>query len=116
MVIWNPPDVTPFRVPLRVNPPVAMAPGPKQGLVVVKCRLVMLRLLPPVCRSVTLNANAGEPLAPAFVSAAVQLPLILPDDPELPHAASSSTVPSTRIVPAFFISAHTPFEFEICPV
>lgn len=107
MFIWKPPEVTPFRFPLSVNPPVAVEPEAKQGDDVVKLRLVMVTSLPLLWVNVAVKLNIGDPPELEFKSAAVQFPLITSLLEFDPHPASTSAIPSTKIVPSVFIS--TPF-------
>src|ERR1700688_4119526 len=107
MFIWKPPDVTPFRFPLKVNPPVAVEPEAKHGLEVVKFRLVTLTLLPLLWVNVVVKLNTGDPPELEFRSAAVQFPLMMLPLELDPHPARISAIPSTKIVPSVFIS--TPF-------
>lgn len=108
MFIWKPPEVTPFRFPLKVKPPVAVVPETKQGDDVVKLRLVMVTSLPLLWVNVAVKLNIGDPSELEFKSAAVQFPLMMLLLLEFdPHPASTSAIPSTKIVPSVFIS--TPF-------
>jgi len=101
--------VTPFMLPLRVKPPVAVEPEVKQELVVVKFRFVMLTLLPLLWVSVTTKLKAGELLVLELMSAAVQFPLMVLLELD-PHPASTRAIPSKRIVQTCFIIPPTPFE------
>src|ERR1700738_1517127 len=107
MFIWKPPEVTPFRFPLKVNPPVAVEPEAKHGLEVVKFRLVTLTLVPLLWVNVVVKLNIGDPPELEFRSAAVQFPLMRLLFEVVPHPASTSAIPNTIIVPSVFIS--TPF-------
>jgi hypothetical protein len=66
--------VTPFKFPLRENPPVSVVSDPKHEFVVVNFRLVTLTPLSPLDVNVVVNPKAGEPFG--SVRFAVQLPLI----------------------------------------
>jgi hypothetical protein len=77
------PLVMPLKLPLSVNPPLAVVlPWVKQGEAVVKSRLVTDTAMPLLWLSVIVNANEGEPLVPSRV--AVQLPLTLLVELDLP--------------------------------
>jgi hypothetical protein len=102
MFIWNPPDVTPLKLPLSEKPPVAFDPEAKHGFAVVKFRLVMLRLLPPAAASVTVKLKTGELLLPPLIKAAVQFPLIELFEPD-PQPAKSRATPMSAIVRMAFI-------------
>ena len=91
-------------LPLKVKPPVAVEPEPKHGLAVVKFRLEMLRLFPPLAASVRVKAKTGELLVLLRVSAAVQFPLMVLLEPD-PQPASSRAIPSKRTLQIGFIDS-----------
>jgi hypothetical protein len=105
MFIWNPPEVTPFIVPLTVKPPVAVAPPTKQGLEEVKFRFVMLRLLPLFWVSVRVKSKTGE-LEAELIRAAVQFPLMLLELE--PQPAKLTAIASVQIVQIDFMRDSTP--------
>src|ERR1700680_3400791 len=99
MLSWNAPVTFPSKFPLRMNEPVSDPPDEKQGVAVVKLRLVTLTAVPLSWVREVVKANVGPPLGSD--NAAVQLPftlfvvlLELPLPP--PHAPSIS--PSTRSI------------------
>src|ERR1700730_3028237 len=98
MLSWNAPVTLPLKFPLRMNEPVSDPPDEKQGVAVVKLRLVTLTAVPLLWLRDVVNAKVGPPLGSD--NAAVQLPFTLFELLELPlpppHAPS--IIPSTRIV------------------
>jgi hypothetical protein len=103
IVNWNAPVILPF-IPLSTNDPVCVPPEVKQLFEVVKLRFVPVTtvvVLP--CVSDVLNVKAG--VVSAFVSVAVQLPVIVPAVLEFPppQAESSRPNPRTIAIPNCFI-------------
>ncbi len=87
MTNWNPPDTTPFVVPLSVRAPEAVPPFAKQGEEVLKFTLLTLTVPLLFCDRVVVKPAAAVPFA--LVRLAVQFPLMLLELFVLPpHAAS----------------------------
>jgi hypothetical protein len=106
MPSWNAPITLPLKFPLRMNEPVSDPPEAKQGVAVVKLRLVTVTTVLLFCIREVVNANTGVPLESD--NAAVQFPVTLFELPELlefppPHPTSDR--PSSRLaIPKYFMS------------
>jgi len=83
--------VNPFEFALTVKLPVANEA--KQGVDVVKLRVVTFRLFPPVAFIVTVKPKIVGTTVPDAVSAAVQFPLMAFGGPD-PHPTGSRLIPS----------------------
>jgi hypothetical protein len=77
------PAVTPLVLPLNIKPPVSDEMDTKQGVAVVKVRLVPVIVVPLLSFKLVVNENAAVPSV--LVRAALQFPLTLVVLP-LPHA------------------------------
>jgi hypothetical protein len=82
------PVVTPLVLPVSVNPPVSDEIALKQGVAVLKVRLLPLRVVLLLWLSDVVNEKTVVPSG--FVSVALQFPLMLFELP-LPHAPNIST-------------------------
>jgi hypothetical protein len=83
------PVVTPLVLPLNVRPPVSDEMDTKQGVAVLKVKLVPVIVVPLLSFKVVVNENAAVPSA--SVRVALQFPLMLFELP-LPHANKTNNI------------------------
>ena len=81
------PEVTPPVLPLNIRPPVSDEMDTKQGVAVVKVKLVPVIVVPLLSFKVVVNENAAVPSV--LVRLALQFPLTLFELP-LPHASKTN--------------------------
>jgi hypothetical protein len=96
-----------LKFPLRMNDPVSDSPDTKHGDDVEKLKFVTLNDPSPLTLSDVAKLKA------VFVSAAVQVPLILPELFEFPQATSGTSSPRIVAIASCFISIPI---FSLAPI